>query len=71
MGDEGSYLPNSQTYMVIVLLALSLLFWHFINIRAYHSCRYEFSSPYIKELYGYDDHLIITATQGLGGVVFR
>ena len=31
-GDEGAYLlPNCQTNLVIVLLVLSLLFWHFIN----------------------------------------
>ena len=35
----------SQTNLVIFLHALSLLFWHFINITAYHFGRYEPSSP--------------------------
>ena len=32
-GDEGSYLPNCHT--ILVLHALSLLFWHFIS---YNQC---------------------------------
>ena len=35
-GVEGSYLPNCQTTLVIVLDALSLLFCIFINTTAYH-----------------------------------
>ena len=35
-GDEGSYLSNCQTNLVIALHAPSLLFWHFINTTAYH-----------------------------------
>ena len=41
-GDEGSYLPNCQTNLVITLHVLS---WHFINTTAYHLGRYEPSSP--------------------------
>ena len=44
-GDEGSYLPNCQTNLVITLHAPSLLFWHFIITTAYHLGRYEPSSP--------------------------
>ena len=33
-GDEGSYLPNCQTNMVIDLHELYLLFWHFISTTA-------------------------------------
>ena len=40
----------SQTNLVIFLHALSLLFWHFINITAYHFGRYEPSSPSNNEL---------------------
>ena len=35
-GDEGSYLPNCQTNLVIAIHPPSLLFWHFINTAAYH-----------------------------------
>ena len=44
-GHEGLYLLNCQTNSVIALHAPSLLFWHFINITAYHLGRYEASSP--------------------------
>ena len=39
-GDEGSYQPNSQTNLVMVLY-LSVLFCNFINAAAYHLGRYE------------------------------
>ena len=42
MGDEGPFLPNCQTNLVI---ALPLIFWHFINTIAYHLGRYQPSSP--------------------------
>ena len=44
-GDEGSYLPNCQTNLVIALHALFLLFCIFINTTAYHLGRYKPSSP--------------------------
>ena len=44
-GDEGLFLPNCQTNLLIALHAPSLLFWHFINTTAYHLGRYEASSP--------------------------
>ena len=50
-GDDGSYLPNCQTNLVIALHALSLLFWHFINTTAYHLGWYEPSSPCSKSLF--------------------
>ena len=34
--DEGSYVPNSQTDLVIDHHELSLLFWYFINTTAHH-----------------------------------
>ena len=51
-GGEGLYLPNYQTYLVIALDALSLLFCIFINTTAYHLGRYEPSPPSTKELHG-------------------
>ena len=50
--DEVLYLPNCQTNLVIVLRALSLLFWHFINTTAYHLGRYKPSTPCTNELHG-------------------
>ena len=50
-GDEGLYMPNCQTILVVVLHALSLLLCHFINTTAYHLDRYESSCPSFKELY--------------------
>ena len=44
-GVEGSYLPNCQTTLVIVLDALSLLFCIFINTTASHLGRYKPSPP--------------------------
>ena len=43
--DEGLYLPNCQTHLVIALNAPYLLTWHFINTTAYPLDRYEPSSP--------------------------
>ena len=34
-GDDGSYLLNCHTNLVITHHALSLLFWHFINTTAF------------------------------------
>ena len=34
-GDEGLYLPNCQSNLVIVVYALSLLFCNLINTTAY------------------------------------
>ena len=55
-GDEGSYLHNCQTKLVIVLQALSPLFWHFISTTAYHLVRYEPSYPLTKELHADNDY---------------
>ena len=44
-GDEGLYMPNCQTNLVIAIHAPSLLFKHFINTTAYHLGRYKPSSP--------------------------
>ena len=44
MRDEGLYLPNCQTNLVISLSALSLLFCNFISTTAYQLGRYELSS---------------------------
>ena len=52
MGDEGWYLPNFQTNLVIALHALSLLFGNFINTTAYHLSRYEPSYHSTKDLHG-------------------
>ena len=49
-GDEGVHLTNGQTKLVIVD-ELSLLFWYFINITAYHLGRYKPSSPVTKLLH--------------------
>ena len=43
------YLPNSQTNLVITLLALSQLFYNFINTTDYHLGRYKPSSPSTTE----------------------
>ena len=40
-GDEGSYLPNCNSNLVITLHELSLLFCNFINTSAYRLGRYE------------------------------
>ena len=50
-GNEGSYLPNCKTNLVIFLHALYQLFWHFKNTTAHHLGRYEPSSPCAKELH--------------------
>ena len=42
---EGLWLPDHQTYLVIALYTLSLLFCKLINTTAYHLGRYEPSSP--------------------------
>ena len=52
MGDEGSYLPNCQTNLVIALHALSLLLCNFIYTTGYHLGKYKLSSPSTKELHG-------------------
>ena len=52
IGYEGLYLPNHKTNLVIVLDALSLLFWHLINTTANYLGIYKPSSPTIKELHG-------------------
>ena len=44
-GEEGLYLPNCQTNLVIALCALPLLFCKFINTTAYHLGRYKLLSP--------------------------
>ena len=44
-GGEGSYLPNCQTILVIVLDALFLFFCIFINTTTYHLGRYKPSPP--------------------------
>ena len=51
-GGEGSYLPNCQTPLVIVIETMSLLFCIFINTTDYHLGRYEHSPPSTKELHG-------------------
>ena len=43
-GDEGLYLLNCQTNLVIALYTPSLFFCKFINKTAYHLGRYEPSS---------------------------
>ena len=43
-GDEGSYLSNCQTNLVIAFHTQSLLFRHFINSTAYRLGRYKPSS---------------------------
>ena len=40
-GDEGSYLPNCQTNLLIALYKLSLLFCKLINTTAYKLGRHE------------------------------
>ena len=57
MGDEGSNLLNCQTTLVIVLHALSLLFWHFINTTAYHLGRYKPLSPSTKKFNDQEDQM--------------
>ena len=44
-GDEGSFLPNCQSNLVIVIDALSLLFSIFINTTAYHCEDTSLKSP--------------------------
>ena len=53
-GDEGTYLPNCQSNLVIALHALSLLFCNLINTLINHFGSYEPSSPSTKELHGLD-----------------
>ena len=43
---------NFQTNLVIVIHALLLLFWNFINTIAYHLGQYEDSSTSTKGLHG-------------------
>ena len=47
--DEGFYLPNRQTNLVIALHTLCLLFRNLLNTTAYHLGR---SSPSTKDLHG-------------------
>ena len=51
MGDEGSCMPNSKPFLVIVLHALFPLFGYFINTTAYDCGRQKPSSPSTKELH--------------------
>ena len=53
MRDEGLYLPNCQTNLVIVLHVLSLLLWHFIMATAFKCGRYKTASLSTKEVHGY------------------
>ena len=50
--DEGLYMPNCRTYLVIALNELSLLFWHVTNTTSWHLRWYEPSYPSTKELHG-------------------
>ena len=50
-GDEGSYLPNRHTDLIIVLHELSRLFRNFINTTAYHLGWSKPSSPSTKGLH--------------------
>ena len=51
-------MPICQTNFAIVLRALSLVFWNFINTTSYHLGRYEPSSPTTKELHGLGPNLV-------------
>ena len=50
--------PIVRQKLVIVLRALSLLFWHFINTTTYHFGRHKPISPSYKELHGHGSTLI-------------
>ena len=52
----GSYLPSCKTNFVIVLLAQTILFSHFINTTAYLLGRWEPSSPSTKGLHAKMQH---------------
>ena len=57
--DDSLYLRNLQTNLVIVLHALTLLFWHFISPPAYYLDKYEPSSSSTKELHGLTKGVLI------------
>ena len=57
--DDSLYLRNFQTNLVIVLHALTQLFWHFISPPAYYLDKYEPSSSSTKELQGLTKGVLI------------